>query len=136
MSTMSCAEYFGSVACENCGRVDDPVVEGSGDVVCRQCGLVRAGRLIDSRSEEIIHQDDRDKGNTMTRTSGFDTVHSYGSDDVVFAPSSGSSAKDLERMQNANSYMADKKHKLILAQLREVNEGCSRMNVHVCKVSL
>jgi transcription initiation factor TFIIIB Brf1 subunit/transcription initiation factor TFIIB len=133
-------EYFSSLPCDNCKKKSDPVIDYySGDVLCPNCGLVRSHHLIDTRSEIIIYAEDREKGDKSLRASTFDTMNSYGGDDVVFERPSSSSAMSssssggrvsedhLTMLKRAQQHVHGKKHSSVYQQLISLHDFASKL---------
>lgn len=131
-------EYFSSLPCSNCKQKSEPIIDfNTGDVICQRCGLVRSDHVIDTRSEVIIYAEDREKGGKSLRASTFDTLNTYGADDIIFerpmvTSSSGSgggriSEDDLAMLKRAQQRVSGRRHSLIYQQLIELHACCSKL---------
>lgn len=95
----------------------------AGDVICRDCGEVINGRVIDEGNEIKFYADDNDR-HKYSRTSGLS--ESIGSLQTTFITNSDTVKRTLERAQKFSS---DKKELQALSHLSTVAEMCSKMNL-------
>lgn len=95
----------------------------AGDVICRECGEVINGRVIDEGNEIKFYSDDNDR-HKYSRTSGLSET--IGSLQTAFITNSDTVKRTLERAQKFSS---DKKELQALSHLSTVSEMCSKMNL-------
>ena len=124
---MDHSEYYSKIRCFRCRGGNIESYYHTGDVVCTDCGEVLASRLIDTRLEEIVYAEDRERGNTLTRSSGLG--ESLGSDEICFLSTSNHNDALVSSLQRAKRFLSNPKEKLILGCLKDVNEACSRMHL-------
>lgn len=110
-------------SCYRCGGSDIVLDYKAGDVICRECGEVINGRVIDEGNEVKFYMDD-DNPHKSSRTSGF--AESIGSLQTTFVTNSETVKRTLERAQKFSS---DKKELQALSHLSNVSEMCSKMNL-------
>lgn len=109
-------------ACISCSSLEIEVNARAGDVVCGNCGVVQCERLLDSRDEVRIYEDDG--GKKSSRTSGF--ADSFGNDSLVLV---GGLEKDRQSFDRAQRAMANRKVNTVLSHLMVINGLSSRMNL-------
>lgn len=121
-------EYYSKIRCIRCHGENIESFYNTGDVVCTDCGEVLASRLIDNRLEEIVYAEDRELGNTLTRSSGL--AESLGSDEICFITTNNANNDAMmSSLNRAKKYLSNPKEKMILGCLKDVNAACSRMHL-------
>lgn len=116
------ALQFLQIKCFGCSSQDMDVDYKAGDVICGQCGIVQADRLLDQRDETRIYEDDN--GQSSSRTSGLG--ESLGSSKMMFV---AGPEKDRLMLERAQRSAADRKENLILMNLVLINELSAKMNL-------